>query len=236
VNAATYFRLAVNQGATKQAVATAREAARTARAAAQPELPQALTLAAARNADSIEADAIEAERKGDLAKARDLWTKVAGLWGDAAAKGRPAREALSERGKAEARKVEADAEMGTEYDADDMEKARAAMDDGDAALAREEFAKAQERYGQAEYRWKQAAIKSAPQSRPRRKIDVLRREAQDARGRAIAAGRRDTKRFDEAERCMTVADEYEKRKPPYWRGAEEYYNRAKAIFDDLAGG
>jgi hypothetical protein len=155
------------------------------------------------------------------------------MWSQAEALARPARDALTTRDRARGRKLEAENEFGQEYDPQDMDSARQAVDDGDGALAREDFDKALERYGKAEYYWKQAASKSAPQARPRRKIEALRKATEAARLKAKAKAF--TKKYEEAEGYMekAMADE-QKRPTPYWRGAEEYYTRAKAIFDSLA--
>jgi hypothetical protein len=230
VEAATVYRLATNSGEIKQAVAAAREAARLAKARAQGELPQALTLRVVHEAEGLEKEALTAETVEDLGKARELWGKAAGLWSQAEQLGPPAREALAERERARARKLDADAELGAEYDAQDMDLGRGAMDDGDVQLAREDFVRAQERYSKAEYYWKQAAAKAAPQSRPRRKIEALRKAAEDSRTRAAA--RSYLKRYEDAEKFMASGQHAEK--DHYWRGAEDYYTRAKNIFDDLA--
>jgi predicted Ser/Thr protein kinase len=231
VDAATGYRFATGRGELKSQVASAKETARAARQRAQVEIPQNLQLRAVRDAEAFEKEAQENEEpQGDMGKARDLWLKAASTWSQAEALGRPAREALAARDRASNRKLEADSELGAEYDVPDMESARGCMDEGDGLLAREDFTKAQERYSKAEYYWRQAATKSAPLSRPKRKIEALRKAAEDARAKAKAKSF--TKRYEEAEGYMEKGLEAEGRK--YWRGAEDYYGRAKSIFEGLA--
>jgi serine/threonine protein kinase len=231
IQAATFFRLASTAGVTKQAVSAAREAARNAKAGAVSELPQAITLRAAREAETLEADAQKAEEAQDLGKARELWTKATALWDEARELGRPAQDALAARERARARKTEAETEQSAEFDAEDTAVAQKSMDEGDASLAREDFARATNAYGQAEYRWRQAAQKSAPISRPKRRIEALRKVVEDARDRATAAGKMDTKRYEQASSYLLQGEDAEKRR--YWRGAEDYYTRARALFESL---
>jgi tRNA A-37 threonylcarbamoyl transferase component Bud32 len=230
VEAATAYRLATGRGEIKQQVAAARDAARQARVRAQGELPQTIQLRAARDAEALEKEALANETSGDLGKARELWAKAAGEWSQAESLGRPARETLGARTRAQTRKSEADAEDGQEFDPADMEQGRNANDEGDSALAREDFEKASERYGKAEYYWKQAAAHAAPLSRPRKRTEALRKAAEEARVKAKAKAF--TKKYEEADAYMAKAAEAEQRK--YWRGADDYYGRAKTMYDSLA--
>jgi hypothetical protein len=230
--AAQAYRLAGASGTDKGAAASARLEAQHARGQALVVVPPEHEPQAWKDAEAAVGRAEQLEARRDDARARDEYARATKLYAKAADLGPALKGAVSLRDKARARQKDAESELAAEFALEDLDKAKAALSTGDDALARDDAAGSSTSYQLAEYRFRQAQEKAAPQAKWKRRLEVLRKQCEDARARAAEAEKVGTQLFETGKRTLLEADDELRQR--HWPTAERLYRKALRAFEDAA--
>jgi hypothetical protein len=230
--AARAYREAQGALEEKGAAAQAREGAERARETAERELPKEHRPRTFLDGDETLARARELERSGRYPAARDHYARATRLFEQASLLGPALRDAVALRRMAHARQDEAQADLAAEFAPDELEKARLALAEADRALERDDGAGAGERYRLAEYRFRLALERSSPHAKWKRRLEVLRRQVEQARRLAKGAEDVKTSTFEAALRAFLEGDEEFAER--HWRTAERLYEKALRLFEAAA--